>query len=486
MSSADARDWHSVVAASDPFDHPGLLSDPIEEVLAWLPDGTPSERREMYLAREGGKAVGAAKLRLPMADNTKAAHLDITVQPGDRRRGIGRRLFEEMRARATEFGRETIDGLVGGPLDEDSPGTYFAAALGATETLAKIRYQLTLGALDEDSLHALEKDAEAHSHEYGLVQWVDRAPEQYLDDWASLEARVTSDSPHGELAVEDGRWDGARCREWEDQTIARKRARLVTGARHLQTDHLVAISHLAISRSRPTLADQWGTIVSPEHRGHRLGKRIKIANLRYLLRAFPTCETITTFNALDNSYMRAVNEAIGFREAERYATWQLKVDVKPGANRLIAPKFPPVTDGVVTLRPPYPGDAELLIAGRDDGFCRWIGPGADEPDPIACVLVDNDIVGWMDYDPERDWLSPGEINVGYYLFPQYRGNGYATRALKLFIRQLALYTDHHTATLLIAADNLRSIRLAERANFERAADVSNHRFFKRALRPRLS
>jgi len=325
VSSADARDWHSVVAACDPFDHPGLLADPIEEVLAWLPDGTPSERVEMYVARDRGRSVGAAKLKLPIADNTKVAHLNITVQPGERRRGIGRQLFEAMQVRAAEFGREWIDGLIGGPLDEDPPGKHFAVALGASEALAKIRYLLILGRLDEDSLRALESDAEDHSHEYGLVQWIDRAPEQYLDDWASLEARVSSDSPHGELAVEDVRWDGARCREWEDQTIARNRARLVTGARHLRTDHLVAISHLAISRSRPTLADQWGTVVSPEHRGHRLGKRIKIANLRNLLRVFPTAETITTWNALDNSYMRAVNKAIGFREAERYTAWQLEV-----------------------------------------------------------------------------------------------------------------------------------------------------------------
>ena len=123
---------------------------------------------------------------------------------------------------------------------------------------------------------------------------------------------------------EDVRWDAARCREWEDQTIARNRARLVTGARHLQTDRLVAISHLTISRSRPNLADQWDTIVSAEHRGHRLGKRIKIANLRNLLRTFPTAETITTLNVYDNSYMRAVNEAIGFREAERFTAWQLR------------------------------------------------------------------------------------------------------------------------------------------------------------------
>ena len=120
----------------------------------------------------------------------------------------------------------------------------------------------------------------------------------------------------------------------------------------------------------------------------------------------------------------------------------------------------------------------LFIAGSD--------LAQTSPTRLPVSSSNSDIVGWVDYDPERDWLARGEINVGYYLFPQHRGNGYATRALELFIRQLALYTDQQTATLLIAADNLRSIRLAERAHFERAADVNNNRFFKRALRPRQS
>jgi GNAT superfamily N-acetyltransferase len=148
VTSADARDWHSVVDASDPFDHPGLLADPIEEVLAWLPGGAPSERVEMYVARDMGRSVGAAKLKLPIADTAKVAHIRITVLPRERRRGIGRQLFEAIRARATEFGRETIDGLVGGPLDEEPPGSHFAAALGANEALAKVRYELILAELD--------------------------------------------------------------------------------------------------------------------------------------------------------------------------------------------------------------------------------------------------------------------------------------------------------------------------------------------------
>ena len=79
------------------------------------------------------------------------------------------------------------------------------------------------------------------------------------------------------------------------------------------------------------------------------------------------------------------------------------------------------TDGVVTLKAPGLGDARLLVESRDDEFHRWLGPGADAPDPVACVWAGGRLVGWVDYDVDRAWLRRGEVNVGYYLFPGARG-----------------------------------------------------------------
>src|SRR5947208_16795840 len=81
-------------------------------------------------------------------------------------------------------------------------------------------------------------------------------------------------------------------------------------------------------------------------------------------------------------------------------------------------------------------------------------------------------VGWVDYDRERDWLRPGEVNVGYYLFPAARGKGYASRAVELLLLHLDRETAHTVATLLIDPENVRSLRLARRLGFEAKGEVA--------------
>ena len=98
--------------------------------------------------------------------------------------------------------------------------------------------------------------------------------------------------------------------------------------------------------------------------------------------------------------------------------------------RMAEPELQVVADGVVTLKAPGPGGAQLLVEGRDDEFFRWLGPGAESPNPVACVWAGEELVGWVDYDLEWDWLEPGEANVGYYLFRGARGKGHASRAVE--------------------------------------------------------
>ncbi len=142
-----------------------------------------------------------------------------------------------------------------------------------------------------------------------------------------------------------------------------------------------------------------------------------------------------------------------------------------------------VTDGVVTIRTPRQGEERALIAGRDDDFRRWMGKGSDDPQPTACILADGAIVGWVDFDIGREWLRPGEVNVGYNVFAPDRNRGFATRAVRLLLHHLALRTTMTTATLLIDPANERSLALAERAGFTDSGIVNGDRYWKRAVPP---
>jgi RimJ/RimL family protein N-acetyltransferase len=136
---------------------------------------------------------------------------------------------------------------------------------------------------------------------------------------------------------------------------------------------------------------------------------------------------------------------------------------------------------VVTIRPPQPGDAARLVAGRDAEFERFLGPGSDAPDPVACIVVDGDVVGWVDHDADRSWLLPGEVNVGYHLFASHRGRGLATRAVQLLLHHLAFTGHCQTATLLIDPANVRSQALAVRCGFDRQDDLDGNPYYKRSV-----
>jgi len=158
-----------------------------------------------------------------------------------------------------------------------------------------------------------------------------------------------------------------------------------------------------------------------------------------------------------------------------------------GRSRFEGARLRAVSDGVVTIRPPGQGDAAVLVAGRDDEFHRWMGPGREDPSPTACVVVDGVIVGWVDVDREQEWLQPGEVNVGYNVFAPHRGRGYASRAVQLLGHHLALRTEVRVMTLLIDGGNKQSLALAERLGFAPAGGRRGHpadqRYFMRRVPP---
>ena len=131
-----------------------------------------------------------------------------------------------------------------------------------------------------------------------------------------------TDAPSGDAPVEEEHWDAARVREYEAADVARGRTVLSGGA--VRDGPLVAFTQLHVPLEQPGRAHQGATLVLREHRGHRLGARMKIAVLRELAATLPEVRRISTYDSDANRPMVAVNEALRSRRAGGLSTWSIR------------------------------------------------------------------------------------------------------------------------------------------------------------------
>ncbi|MBM7806496.1 GNAT superfamily N-acetyltransferase [Geodermatophilus bullaregiensis] len=321
--------WCQVWAATQRAERPDEEPRPASDHVALgrrltTPGGSTGGTHRAAVA--DGTVVGALRVLLPVRDNTSVAHVDVAVHPATRRRGVGTALLQEAARLAAAAGRPSLVAEVDEPgVDEpgpDAPGRAFAAHHGWTCDLRETRRDLLLP-VAEERLSALEAQAVAASAGYEVLTWRDRTPDPLLEDRALLYRRASTDTPSGDVPVGEEDWDAARVREQEAVALARGRTVLSAGA--VRDGRLVAFTDLHVSPAQPERANQSGTLVLREHRGHRLGARVKTAVLRELAATLPAVRRISTHNLDTNRPMVAVNEALGFRRAGGLSTWSTRL-----------------------------------------------------------------------------------------------------------------------------------------------------------------
>lgn len=346
LDDASAGPFHEMTALRNAVARDTYASDDFvlpAEVL--LPGYEPSdyERRDGRLIREHGRPVGRVLLDLPLTEDVEMAKVMLEIHPDARGRGFGSAAYEVGERLAREAGRTEIRTWVVhrevvGPRIPSPTGVGDVPALdAAAQMLVRRGFQLgqvermsvlELGEEHDPALRALRDEArEAVGDDYRYVSWTYPTPDEYVDDYAQLKARMSTDAPQGDLAEDDQQWDAKRVRdELEATALARGDQVLVGAIEHVPSGQLVAFTELQRFDDGTKRADQEDTLVLREHRGHRLGMLVKAENLLAWRLLSPATERVYTYNAEENRPMLDVNEALGFRLFVSEGAWRKTLD----------------------------------------------------------------------------------------------------------------------------------------------------------------
>lgn len=145
-----------------------------------------------------------------------------------------------------------------------------------------------------------------------------------------------------------------------------------------------------------------------------------------------------------------------------------------------------IADDVVSLRPLRMDDVEVHEAGHDAEIIRWLSGGTAprerhlqwlEEQAHACgtgaPVVDvgvhhlslDVLVGTVGLQSATPYLSPGQVNVSYGLYPAHRGQGLATRAVLLGMQLAASWWQVREFVIRVDAANPPSVAVAVRCGF---------------------
>jgi RimJ/RimL family protein N-acetyltransferase len=151
-------------------------------------------------------------------------------------------------------------------------------------------------------------------------------------------------------------------------------------------------------------------------------------------------------------------------------------------NSLHTPKL---TDGVIFLRPFTAEDAADHLAGEDEEMAKWVSGGRSTPATVEAFIrnsqenwrsggprrafgvfdcVTNRLVGFIEVNLAR-LVEPGQVNVSYGVYRQWRRHALALRAIDLMDEYLRTATEARQIVLRIAPANTASLKLAEKASF---------------------
>ncbi|MGW6985139.1 N-acetyltransferase family protein [Streptomyces sp. NPDC054932] len=317
-TDAEIDAWTAVLAAVQATDLPQGPPPARTEVAGRL-SVTPARGRAVLWAADAGTGVAALLLFTDEA-NAHTAFLDVlAVRPDARRRGLGRALWEQVRAELLAQGRTSVSTLV----DLGGPGQAFAQSLGFENVLPMAWYEQDVPPQPGAGAGAGAAAPATPAPGYELRSWHGLVP----DDWAAPLATAhgaMEDAPMGDIDEKIEPWTPQRLHA-AHRLILDRGGEITTVAAVTGAGEVAAYTELVLPDPAGPRALQYDTVVAPAHRGHGLGRAVKLHMLELARHRYPGLRRIATTVADDNTPMRAVNESLGYRPGRPAAYYQLSL-----------------------------------------------------------------------------------------------------------------------------------------------------------------
>lgn len=271
-----------------------------------------TEHLELFATFDGDEMLAGGFLEVPLEDNLDKGFVHVMVPPAHRRRGVGTLLLGHLAeaVRAHERTELLVETSYSFGDRHDHPYRRFAEKNGFQEVNVEVVRVLPLP-VDDELLDRLGSEAAPHHEGYRVETIVGEVPDAYLPSYCRLHNQLGVDAPTGDVDFEEESLTPETFRETEKRFAAAGTTRVSTVAL-LGDAEVVAYTDLVVRAEETERANQWGTLVHRDHRGHRLGTAVKVANLRELRGRFPERSEVVTSNAEVNQNMVDINDRLGF------------------------------------------------------------------------------------------------------------------------------------------------------------------------------
>lgn len=291
---------------------------PAEEHIARVRSAAPFVHKRMWLIRDGGRAKATSEIRWEeKMQNRHVAEIYVAVTAGERRRGLATQLLAPVAETANKLGRSHLYIWMTG----DSPHEDFARHMGATFSMNEYHNRLFLDELDRALLDDWINRASERASEYSIEFWEGSTPEEDIERFAAV-MDAMNNAPRPD-SWEDDHFTPDQIRGQEERWVAAGITLWRYVARRNDTGEIAGYTAMSPNRWRPEFADQEDTGVLEAHQNRGLGRWLKAAMLVKLLEERPATRFVDTGNATSNRPMLGINNALGFRPVEKWATWEI-------------------------------------------------------------------------------------------------------------------------------------------------------------------